>query len=205
MRKKSRVSRHLVVPLVVFTLAILGILGWRSLSPMGARFMGYVASSGNVQTAEEAGQDADAQTGGTADAAVSEFDADDEETAISGGGQETVVPILPAAKGVCPLLLDGAVLESRQENAAGSSWILLSQATARGVGEETLCQLASAGWLLDHAGYLGLDDAAWGCVATSAGCDQVVMVYAVPQVFGAVRSEENLLRISVIALAGGGE
>ncbi len=206
MRTGHRAQRHRCALLILSVLVVIGIVGWVGLSRMGSRLAGYVSDGGHVQAVEEgggAGAKAQDSTEDPTQEGPTGADVLDDGVVVPGDDQGAVASTSTGPEGPCPLSLADAVLESRHENAAGTSWVLLTQATARDVGEEVLCQLASDGWSLEQAGYLGLDDTAWGCVATSGDRGRVVMVYAVPQVLGAVRSEENLLRISVMALVGG--
>ena len=100
----------------------------------------------------------------------------------------------------CPLGLPSATERSWRSNAAGRSWTYLTTSSAAEVGQTVLSQLEEGGWSLNEAGYLGLGDSSWGCVATSTEKRQVLMVYSVPERIDAAPDGQGDLRVSVIAL-----
>ena len=80
----------------------------------------------------------------------------------------------------CPLQVAGGTERAWRSNAAGCSWSYVTGAGMTEVAARALDDLARDGWALVEAGYLGLDDRSWGCVARDAQGSGVLMLYGVP-------------------------
>ena len=123
----------------------------------------------------------------------SEQDAPD---AQAGFEEEAAVPSTGSAPVSVPQGREVAWRESR----VGRSWIFSTPMPARVVGKSLVSQLAGGAWELEEAGFLGLDDSAWGCVARALDDSGAVIVHARPNVTGMAVGDDNPLIVSVAFL-----
>lgn len=89
---------------------------------------------------------------------------------------------------------------SWRESHVGRSWVFATPQTARVVGKSLIAQLAGGAWALEEAGFLGIDDSSWGCVARALDGSGAVVVHARPNVTGMAVGDDNPLIVSIAFL-----